>query len=313
MICGTSRKRKNEESSAETSKKPKPEEPTSGTRPIIHMIIHHGQEQHPVTMLLDNGCSVLLISEQIARRLQLWLLKHREQHLIENFMGQVMEGAGEFYTDRLVLQHRRHFSREVMEVAPMDKEIDIFLPYWWIAKHPPQGAWKNQEVRFNSPHCLQKCTKYETNDWELSWDETVCYEDNAHCIGYVSAVTQEDPRDRVTPEFRQYINVMGKEMADALPEHRPYNCKIELKEGGTVPWGPIYPLWEIELQALREWLKEMERTGKIQRSTSLAGSPILFVSKPNGRGLRLCMDYRCLNKITIPNWYLLPLMQELQD
>jgi len=140
MICGTSRKRKNEESSAETSKKPKPEEPTSGTRPIIHMIIHHGQEQHPVTMLLDNGCSVLLISEQIARRLQLWLLKHREQHLIENFMGQVMEGAGEFYTDRLVLQHRRHFSREVMEVAPMDKEIDIFLPYWWIAKHPPQGA-----------------------------------------------------------------------------------------------------------------------------------------------------------------------------
>ena len=80
-----------------------------------------------------------------------------------------------------------------------------------------------------------------------------------------------------------------------------------------MPWGPIYPLWEIELQALREWLKEMERTGKIQRSTSLAGSPILFVSKPNGRGLRLCMDYRCLNKITIPNWYLLPLMQELQD
>jgi len=114
-------------------------------------------------------------------------------------------------------------------------------------------------------------------------------------------------------QFRQYLGIMGKEAADALPKHRPYNCKIDLKEGTTAPWGPIYPLSEVELQTLREWLKEMEKTGKIQRSTSPAGSPILFVPKPNGRGLRLCVDYRGLNAITIPNRYPLPLMQELQD
>ena len=57
----------------------------------------------------------------------------------------------------------------------------------------------------------------------------------------------------------------------------------------------------------------MEKSGKIRRSTSPAGSPILFVPKPNGRGLRLCVDYRALNRITIPNRYPLPLMQELQD
>jgi len=57
----------------------------------------------------------------------------------------------------------------------------------------------------------------------------------------------------------------------------------------------------------------MEKSGKIQRSTSPAGSPILFVPKPSGRGLRLCVDYRGLNAITIPNRYPLPLMQELQD
>ena len=57
----------------------------------------------------------------------------------------------------------------------------------------------------------------------------------------------------------------------------------------------------------------MEKTGKIKRSTSPAGSPILFVPKPHGRGLRLCVDNRGLNAITIPNRYPLPLMQELQD
>jgi len=57
----------------------------------------------------------------------------------------------------------------------------------------------------------------------------------------------------------------------------------------------------------------MLKNGKIRHSTCPAGSPILFVPKPNRRGLRLCVDYRGLNRITIPNRYPLPLMQELQD
>jgi hypothetical protein len=106
---------------------------------------------------------------------------------------------------------------------------------------------------------------------------------------------------------------MGKEAADSLPEHTAYDMKIDLKEGTTAPWGPIYPLSENELEVLREYLKEMLRMGKIRCSTSSAGSPILFVPKPGGRGLRLCVDYRGINKVTIPNRYPLPLMQELQD
>ena len=129
----------------------------------------------------------------------------------------------------------------------------------------------------------------------------------------MAALQTKDPLEAVPAEFRQYLDVMGSKLADMLQEHRPYDCKIELKEGSTAPWGPTYPLSETELQALREWLREMERTGKIQCSTSSAGSPILFVPKPNRGGLRLCVDYRGLNKITIPNRYPLLLMQVLQD
>jgi len=94
---------------------------------------------------------------------------------------------------------------------------------------------------------------------------------------------------------------MSQEAAEALPAHRPYDCKIDLKDGETDPWGPIYTLSENELQTLRVWLKEILRTGKIRRSTSPTGSPILFVPKPGGRGLQLCVDYQALNRITIPN------------
>ena len=35
---------------------------------------------------------------------------------------------------------------------------------------------------------------------------------------------------QVPAKFQQYLDVMGKEMANALPEHRLYDCKINLKE-----------------------------------------------------------------------------------
>jgi hypothetical protein len=99
---------------------------------------------------------------------------------------------------------------------------------------------------------------------------------------------------------------MGKEAADALPQHTAYDMKIDLKGSTTAPWGPIFPLSETELEVLRQYLKEMLRTGKIRRSSSSAASTILFVPKPGGRGLRLCVDYRGINKVTIPNQYPLP-------
>jgi len=179
--------------------------------------------------------------------------------------------------------------------------------------HPPQGTWTNEEVRFNSAECMRKCTRYKTGPFSLTWDDSITTDPSAEVIVYVSAAAEEDLLKAVPKEFRQYLGIMGKEAADALPEHQPYDCKIDLQEGSTVPWGPIYPLSEEELRTLREWLKEKERTGKIKCSTPPAGSPILFVPKPHGRGLRLCVDYQALNRITIPNRYPLPLMQELQD
>ena len=162
--------------------------------------------------------------------------------------------------------------------------MDVFLPFWWIAKHPPQGAWDSAELRFSSPLCLHDCTKSAVQDFSLSLDETILADPKAQFLRYILAIeisASEDPLKTVPEEFRQFLSIMGKEAADALPQHTVYDMKIDLKEGTIVPWGPIYPLPEAELEVLREYLKEMLRTGKIRRSTSSAGSPILFVPKPS--------------------------------
>jgi hypothetical protein len=55
--------------------------------------------------------------------------------------------------------------------------------------------------------------------------------------------------------------------------------------------GPIDQLSQEEEMLLIEYLDIMIKDGKFRPSSSTIGSPILFVPKANGRGLRLCMDY----------------------
>lgn len=63
---------------------------------------------------------------------------------------------------------------------------------------------------------------------------------------------------------------------------------------------------------MREYLDLLLKKGYIRPSQSLAGSPVLFVPKPGGK-LRLCVDYRSLNDITIKDRYPLPRIDELRD
>ncbi|MDX6284447.1 MAG: hypothetical protein QOH03_5518, partial [Kribbellaceae bacterium] len=272
-----------------------------------------GGHRLTVSVLLDTGCTTPLLSQACADRFRIPRTLRKEKVRLRNFAGEPVDGAGEAYSAPLLLRHKQHYTREVFEIAPLEPGVDLFLPFWWIAKHVPQGGWDSTELRFDSESCRQHCTRSAASEFALELDPTILQHPAARVIGYVAAISMEEGLQTVPEQFRPFIDIMGKEAADALPNHTSYDHEIKLREGETAPWGPIYPLSEVELETLREWLKEMLRTGKIRRSTSSASSPILFVPKPHGRGLRLCVDYRGLNRVTVANRYPLPLMSELQD
>ena len=66
----------------------------------------------------------------------------------------------------------------------------------------------------------------------------------------------------------------------------------------------------VELQELRVQLQELLDKGFIRPSTSPWRALVLFAKKKD-RTLRLCIDYRQLNKVTIKNWYPLPRIDDL--
>ena len=119
-----------------------------------------------------------------------------------------------------------------------------------------------------------------------------------------------DATPKLPEELREYEDVFSTEEVDRLPSHEERDYAIETTAKPS--FDSLYNLSNIELATLRTYLDDALAKGWIQHSTSSAGSPILFVSKKNN-DLRLCVDYRELNKVTIKNRHPLPLISETLD
>jgi hypothetical protein len=124
---------------------------------------------------------------------------------------------------------------------------------------------------------------------------------------------QGDPDlSQISSEYHEYADLFSEQEALKLPPHRPYDHKIPLEKDATPPFGTIYPMSLTELETLHKYVEKNLNKGFLRHSQSPCGAPVLFVKKADGT-LRLCVDYRGLNKITTKNRYPLLLIGELLD
>ncbi|GKA15999.1 putative reverse transcriptase domain-containing protein [Tanacetum coccineum] len=97
-----------------------------------------------------------------------------------------------------------------------------------------------------------------------------------------------------------------------LPPQRQVEFHIDLVPGATLVVKFPYRLVPSEMKELFAQLQELQYKGFIRPSHSSWGAPVLFVKKKDG-ALRMCIDYRELNKLTIKNRYPLPRIDDLFD
>ena len=127
--------------------------PTSGPVPVITMIVHLGEKEEVLRILLDTCSMVPLLSQKFAQNKQIPVAERPFIRTIQDYAGQEVEGAGQFYTAPLILQHRHHFSRVSFKVASLASDYDIILPRWWLAKHKCDLLASNGHIKFTSANC----------------------------------------------------------------------------------------------------------------------------------------------------------------
>ncbi|KAM1237846.1 hypothetical protein ACFX1X_039206 [Malus domestica] len=134
------------------------------------------------------------------------------------------------------------------------------------------------------------------------------------CQRYLAHVVLNDDASSSVEDVRvvKYFLDVFPEDLPGLPSDREMEFVIDLLPGTNHISLTPYRMAPAELRELKVQLQELVDKGFIQPSTSPWGAPVLFVRKKDGT-LRLCIDYRQLNQVTIKNRYLLPRINDLFD
>nr|GEX49130.1 retrotransposon protein, putative, Ty3-gypsy subclass [Tanacetum cinerariifolium] len=121
----------------------------------------------------------------------------------------------------------------------------------------------------------------------------------------------DGPSLKTHPIVQDFSDVFPEELSGITPE-RKVEFGIELIPGTQPISKAPYSIAPIELKELKEKLEELLDLCFIRPSVSSWGALVLFVKKKDG-SMRLCIDYRDLNHVTIRNHYPLPRIDNLFD
>ncbi|GBG85132.1 hypothetical protein CBR_g39698 [Chara braunii] len=132
-------------------------------------------------------------------------------------------------------------------------------------------------------------------------------------VAYVRPLTEpteEKPMDPAIAKLLKEFKDLTEPPIGVVPQ--PIQHRIEIEPGSRTPKGVVYRMSPRELEELRKQLDELLEKGWIRPSSSPFGAPVLFVPKKEGE-LRMCIDYRGQNAITVKNVEPLPRIDDLLD
>ncbi|GJX75613.1 putative reverse transcriptase domain-containing protein [Tanacetum coccineum] len=174
-------------------------------------------------------------------------------------------------------------------------DFDIILGMDWLTKHCATIVCHTKSVIFG----------------DLDKPEFVYQDSQLGFLASIMDTSSDGPSLETHPVVQDFSNVFPEELL-GIPPEREVEFGIELILGTQPISKAPYRMAPIELKELKEQLQELLDLGFIRPSVSPWGAPVLFVKKKDG-SMRLCIDYRELNRVTIRNRYPLPRIDDLFD
>ncbi|KAJ9541667.1 LOW QUALITY PROTEIN: hypothetical protein OSB04_028173 [Centaurea solstitialis] len=271
----------------------------------------------PIEVLVDSGASHSFISPQVATALELSIKRDRKlgvrlgdghRVLTQGECKGVELTFGDFHTkvDTFVLEMGN---------------LDMILGVSWLRQ---QGKvtfdWDEKTISFvwNGENIVLKDGKWdESNIQKISGSpppfsfhsilrmEEGCEEDT-NSTHNLSAQQQKELGAVLEYYQRVFQEVSG------LPPRRETEHRIVLRGAGEPISVRPYRYPHHHKNEIERQVQEMLGQGIIRHSSSAYSSPVILVKKKDGTW-RMCVDYREINKATIPDKYPIPVVEELLD
>ncbi|KAD5317689.1 hypothetical protein E3N88_17635 [Mikania micrantha] len=194
-------------------------------------------------------------------------------------------------------------------------EFDVVIGMDWLSKYGANIVCNCKVIQLTSPGGHEVCIQGEKRGGTIlcSLAKAMNYMNHGgqSFLAYVLDVEKEIKELNDVPVVRDFPDVFPDDLP-GIPCDRDVEFKIDLIPGAKPIAKAPYRLAPSELKELMTQLQDLLDKGFIRPSISPWGAPILFVKKKDG-SLRMCIDYRELNKVTVKNRYPLPRIDDLFD
>jgi hypothetical protein len=244
----------------------------------------------PVKILFDSGATHSFISENLLGKMGL-----KGSHT--NSAYKIITPGGQITSSILICGVCLGLGSKIFPtnlIAISLAGMDVILGMDWMTQHKVVLDISDRVVEINSP-TVGHTTLY------------LPFKDGTDSCAYVTIISPLDE----TPVVCEYPDVFHDELP-GMPPDRDVEFVIELQPGTAPISKRPYHMPPKELAELKNQLQKLLDKGYIRPRSSPWGCPALFVKKKDG-SLRLCVDYRPLNAVTIKKKYPLPRIDVLFD
>ncbi|XP_012567838.1 uncharacterized protein, partial [Cicer arietinum] len=257
----------------------------------------------PLFVLFDCGATHSFVSLDCVRRLGLPVSRLRYD-LIVNTPTSDSVDTSSVCLDISIHVCGRDFRVDLM-CLPL-RLVDVILGMDWLSANCVHVYFLSKTIKFMESEERDKPINISTNQVkELLKEDAQLY------MILASFEFEEKVVIRDVPIVCKFPEVFPEDVT-SLPPEREIEFSIDLVPGtGPISMAP-YRMSPLELSELKKQLEELLDKQFIRPSVSPWGAPVLLVKKKDG-SMRLCVDYRRLNKVTIKNKYPLPRIDDLMD
>jgi len=280
-----------------------------------------------VKTLLDSGATGLFISKRCAERGDFKLIKLEKPILVRNVDGTGNSGGAIQHKVEVNLYFKGHVERVRIDVCNLGK-IEVILGIPWLQVHNPEIDWEKGEVKMTRcpPICRRYMGKKEMGP-EIKRrrkEKKEVQEDKIERIRWVADKKKDWDREEemeldhrkveamVPQKFHKWLKVFGKVELERMPTRKIWDHTIDLKEKFKASKARVYPLSRNEREEVQQFIQDHLQKGYMRPSKSPQTFPVFFVGKKDGEK-HMVIDYCRLNKQTVKNNYLLPLITDLVD
>ena len=196
------------------------------------------------------------------------------------------------------------------------KEFDVIIGMDWLSRHQVMVDCRMKRVTLRTPDedevtFINERTNHLSNVTSTATTRTMVQKGYEAYLDYVIDTEKARPSVPDIPTVSDFSDVFPEEFS-RFPPHREIEFTIDVVPGATPASITPYRMAPVKLKELKLQLQELLEKVFMRPSVSPWGAPVLFVKKKDGT-LRLCIDYRQLNKLIVKNKYLLPKIDDLFD